>query len=141
MVRKGWFWAMLYLMGASRWIKLRLGSLRLPPPTSFKGVQGFLDHAEFYNCFTMNFSKIAKPLTQPLPKDCPFVFTDERLEAFCKIKQTLISATIIQPPNWSLLLEIMCDVSDHAVGAVLWHRKDKKSHVIYYASKAFDEAQ
>ncbi|XP_048599987.1 uncharacterized protein LOC106384215 [Brassica napus] len=35
----------------------------------------------------------------------------------------------------------MTDASDFAVGAVLGQRKDKKLHVIYYASKTMDEAQ
>ena len=35
----------------------------------------------------------------------------------------------------------MIYASDFAVGAVLGQRKDKKLHVIYYASKTIDEAQ
>ncbi|CAA7034140.1 unnamed protein product [Microthlaspi erraticum] len=35
----------------------------------------------------------------------------------------------------------MCDASDYAVGAVLGQRKEKKLHVIYYASRTLDEAQ
>ena len=35
----------------------------------------------------------------------------------------------------------MCDTSDHAVGAVLGQRVDKKPHVIYYASKTLNYAQ
>ncbi|CAA7028505.1 unnamed protein product [Microthlaspi erraticum] len=51
------------------------------------------------------------------------------------------SAPVVQPPNWELPFEIMCDASDYAVGAVLGQRKDKKLHVIYYASRTLDEAQ
>ena len=35
----------------------------------------------------------------------------------------------------------MCDVSDHAMRAVLGQRIDKKPHVIYYASKTLHDAQ
>ena len=35
----------------------------------------------------------------------------------------------------------MCDSSDYAVGAVLGQRKEKKSYVIYYASKTLNSAQ
>lgn len=35
----------------------------------------------------------------------------------------------------------MCDASDYAVGAVLGQKKDKRMHVIYYASKTLDVAQ
>jgi RNase H-like domain found in reverse transcriptase len=33
----------------------------------------------------------------------------------------------------------MCDARDYAVGAVLGQQVEKKSHVIYYASKVLDE--
>ena len=35
----------------------------------------------------------------------------------------------------------MCDASDFAVGAVLGQRRDKKPHVIYYASRTLNSAQ
>ena len=57
------------------------------------------------------------------------------------IKKALISAPIIQPPDWSLLFEIMCDASDYVVGAVLGQTKDKKHHTIAYASKMLIGAQ
>ena len=114
---------------------------KLPPPTSVKEVRSFLGHAGFYRRFIKDFSKITKPLTNLLIKDATFDFNQECLDAFCRLKKTLISAPIIQAPDWSLPFELMCDASDHAVGAVLGQRKDKKLHVIYYASKTLDEAQ
>jgi hypothetical protein len=47
----------------------------------------------------------------------------------------------MQPPDWNLPFEIMCDASDYAVGAVLGQRKEGKVHAIYYASKTLNEAQ
>ena len=57
------------------------------------------------------------------------------MKSFNILKKALISAPIIQPPNWSLPFEIMCDASDYVVGAVLGQTKDKKHHAIAYASK------
>ena len=57
------------------------------------------------------------------------------------IKKALISAPIIQPPDWSLPFEIMCDASDYAVGVVLGPTKDKEHHAIAYASKTLTGAQ
>ena len=37
--------------------------------------------------------------------------------------------------------ELMCDVSDHSVGAVLGQKKDKIFYSIYYASKTLANAQ
>ena len=67
--------------------------------------------------------------------DVPFEFTDECLNAFHTLKKALISAPIIQPPDWLLPFEIMCDASDYVVGTVLGQTKDKKHHAIAYASK------
>jgi hypothetical protein len=80
-------------------------------------------------------------LTKLLAKDVPFVFDEECLIAFHTLKKALISALIIQAPDWSLPFEIMCDASDYAVGAVLGQTKDKKHHAIAYASKTLDGAQ
>ena len=74
-----------------------------------------------------------------LAKDVPFEFTDECLRAFEILKKALVSAPIIQPPDWTLPFEIMCDADDYAVGAVLGQTKDKKHHAIAYASKTLSE--
>ncbi|XP_074314770.1 uncharacterized protein LOC141650284 [Silene latifolia] len=58
-----------------------------------------------------------------------------------RLKEALTSAPIIQPPDWSLPFELMCDASDHALGAVLGQRKDGKVHAIHYASITLDDAQ
>jgi hypothetical protein len=63
------------------------------------------------------------------------------LKSFNILKKALISAPIIQPPNWSLSFEIMCDASDYAVGEVLGQTKDKKHHAIAYASKTLTRPQ
>ncbi|CAA7032058.1 unnamed protein product [Microthlaspi erraticum] len=106
-----------------------------------KDIRSFLGHAGFYRRFIKDFSQIARPLTRLLCKDINFEFTEECHKAFTKIKEALVSAPVVQPPNWELPFEIMCDASDYAVGAVLGQRKDKKLHVIYYASRTLDEAQ
>ncbi|CAA7045980.1 unnamed protein product [Microthlaspi erraticum] len=115
--------------------------VNLEPPKNVKGVRSFLGHAGFYRRFIKDFSKIARPLTQLLCKEVAFEFSGECLAAFKKIKEALISAPIVQSPDWELPFEIMCDASDYAVGAVLGQRKEKKLHVIYYASRTLDEAQ
>jgi hypothetical protein len=52
----------------------------------------------------------------------------------------LVSAPVIQPPDWSQTFKIMCDASDYVVGAVLGQRKEGRVHVVYYASKTLSEA-
>ncbi|GMI64212.1 hypothetical protein HRI_000090500 [Hibiscus trionum] len=114
---------------------------KLPPPTTVKGIRSFLGHAGFYRRFIANFSKITKPLCHLLEQNRPFDFNAECTEAFRILKEKLVTAPIVQPPDWKLPFEIMCDASDYAVGAALGHRKDKLFHVFYYASKRLNDAQ
>ena len=88
-----------------------------------------------------DFSKISKPLTQLLTKDALFVFTNECHEDFYRIKQALISISIIQPPYWSLPFKIIYDANDHVMGPILGQRKENKPIMIYYAHRTLDEAQ
>ena len=68
-------------------------------------------------------------------KDIPFDFDDACLQGFEILKKTLISAPIVQPPDWSVPFGIMWDPSDYAVGTLLGQTKHKKHHAIAYASK------
>ncbi|KAJ0513385.1 putative nucleotidyltransferase, Ribonuclease H [Helianthus annuus] len=114
---------------------------KLPPPTSVKSIRSFLGHAGFYRRFIRDFSKIARPMTQLLEKDRPFVFDAECTRAFELLKERLVTAPILVAPDWSLPFEVMCDASDSAVGAVLGQRREKHFHPIYYASKTLNDAQ
>jgi hypothetical protein len=114
---------------------------QLPLPVNVHGIYSFLGYTRFYRRFIKDFSQISRPLTNLVAKDAPFEFMDECLNAFHTLKKALISAPIIQPPDWSLPFEIMCDASDYVVGVVLGQTKDKKHHTIAYASKTLTGAQ
>ena len=72
----------------------------LSPPKCVKDIRSFLGHAGFYRRFIKDFSKISKPLCKLLAKDATFEFDDACLEAFDILKKALISAPVLQPPNW-----------------------------------------
>ncbi|KAI3791219.1 hypothetical protein L2E82_04902 [Cichorium intybus] len=91
----------------------------LPPPTSVKGVRSFLGHAGVYRRFIKDFTTISKPLCGLQLKDAPFVFNEEYIKAFNILKNILVEAPILKPPDWSKPFEIMCDASDYAASAVL----------------------
>ncbi|XP_073061737.1 uncharacterized protein [Primulina eburnea] len=114
---------------------------KLPPPKNIKGIRSFLGHAGFYHRFIKDFSKITKPLCNLLEKESTFIFNDDCLQAFEKIKMALVTAPIMIVSDWKEPFELMCDASDYAVGAVLGQRKDKMFRAIYYASRTMDAAQ
>jgi hypothetical protein len=57
------------------------------------------------------------------------------------LKKALVSAPAIQPPDWHLPFEIMCDASDYAIEVVLDQSKDNKHYAISYASKTLTGPQ
>jgi len=69
----------------------------------------------------------------------PFEFNEECLSAFYRLKEALITTSVMEAQDWKLPFEVMCDASDYAVGVVLGQRKDNKSYAIYYASRTLDE--
>ena len=113
----------------------------LTPPTTMRGVHSFLGHAGFYRRFISDFLKISKPLCKLLEKDVIFSFDEVCMIAFEEIKNKLIEAPIVVALNWGEPFEIMFDVNDYAVGAVLGQRRENIFRPIYYASKTLNEAQ
>ncbi|CAN6547329.1 unnamed protein product [Malus baccata var. baccata] len=69
------------------------------------------------------------------------LFNEACMTLFNQLKELLTTSPIIVPPDWSLPFELMCDASDYALRAVLGQRKDKRPHVIYYASRTLNDAQ
>ncbi|XP_074300626.1 uncharacterized protein LOC141631917 [Silene latifolia] len=105
--------------------KAKVDTIRtLPYPTNVREMRSFLGHTGFYRRFIKDFSKIATPLCNLLQKDCEFIMSEEFKGAFDMLKEKLISAPIIQPPNWN---------EPQRVG--------RAPHVIQYASTMMNEAQ
>ena len=106
-----------------------------------KGVRSFLGHAGFYRRFIKEFSKIMRQLFRLLEKDATFVFDEACLDAFIEIKKRLILAPIMITSDWHIPFEIICDVSNFDIGAVLEQRHEKIFRAIYYDSRTLNDAQ
>nr|GEW59007.1 reverse transcriptase domain-containing protein [Tanacetum cinerariifolium] len=72
---------------------------KLPHPTTIKGVRSFLGHAGFYRRFIQDFSKIARPMTNLLEKETPFVFSKECVDAFDTLNKNLTEVPILVVPD------------------------------------------
>ena len=60
--------------------------VKLPLPTTVKGVRQFLGHAGFYRMFIKYFSKFARPLCELLVNDAKFVWDDQCQRSFEELK-------------------------------------------------------
>ena len=68
-------------------------------PKDIKGIRSFLGHAGYYRRFIKNLSKVSRPLSNLLQKDARFDYNDECFTAFYSLKQDLLNAPIIKPPD------------------------------------------
>ena len=73
----------------------------LPTPKFVKYVRSFLGHTRFYMRFINDFNAISRLLCNLLSKDIVFEWIENCEKAYVKLKNMLISAHIMQPPNWS----------------------------------------
>lgn len=95
------------------------------PPTTVRGVRGFLGFANFYRVFIPDFSKIAMPLQNLTHKDTPFRWTQQCQESFQKLKDLFTTEPVLATfdPDRTTVLET--DSSGYNVGGVLSQYDDE----------------
>lgn len=101
-------------------------------PKTLKKLRGFLCLAGYYRKFVKNFGLISKPLTSLLKKGISFTWTQEADAAFNQLKQALVSAPVLQLPDFSKPFTIETYASESGIGAVL----SQEGHPIAFLSKA-----
>jgi hypothetical protein len=68
-------------------------------PTSVSEVQSFLGWPGYYRRFILNFSKIAKPITELLKKGNKYVWSDACDKAFGNLKKLLTTLAVLAQCN------------------------------------------
>ena len=101
----------------------------------------FLVMQDFIENLPRTFQRLLDHYADCSKKEVPFNLDKDCKDAFNNLKDLWTSALIIQPPNWNLPFELMCDASDYAVGAVPGQRVGKIPHAIYYASRTLNDAR
>jgi hypothetical protein len=102
------------------------------PPQLAHQIRSFLGLAGYYRRFILDFSRIAKPMTELLKKGVKFLWTDECDKAFHTLREYLTSAPVLTQPDMSKPFEVFCDALGTSLGCVLM----QENRVIAYASWA-----
>ncbi|XP_021766598.1 uncharacterized protein LOC110731056 [Chenopodium quinoa] len=102
-----------------------------PTPKNVSDVRSFLGLAGYYRRFVKDFSRIARPMTNLMKKECKFVWTQECEQAFQTLKDKLTSAPVLALPDESGQYEVYSDASKFGLGCVLMQNR----RVIAYASR------
>jgi hypothetical protein len=100
-------------------------------PTTVSEVQSFLGLAGYYRRFILNFSKIAKPVTELLKKENKYVWSDACDEAFKLMKKLLTTSPVLAQPDIDNPFDVYCDASSTGLCGVLM----QEGRVISYSSR------
>jgi hypothetical protein len=71
-----------------------------PIPKNVKEVRSFLGLVSFYRRLVPRFAQMAKPMSELLRKDAPFVWTERQQSAFEALKAALCSEQVFAYPNF-----------------------------------------
>ncbi|KAI1003236.1 hypothetical protein K3495_g4968 [Podosphaera aphanis] len=111
--------------------------LNWEPPTTTKGLRGFLDFANFYRGFIEKFSEICAPLTSLTRKGTPWKWGEEQVKAFNMLKRKFLEEPALAQwdPDRETMLEADC--SGYALGGCLLQKQIDESWrpVAYYSRK------
>jgi ribonuclease HI len=102
------------------------------PPTSVHQIRSFLGLAGYYRRFILDFSRIAKPMTELLKKGIKFSWDKKCEDAFHTLRDHLTTTPVLAQPDVSKPFDIYCDASGTGLGCVLM----QDNRVIAYASRA-----
>jgi hypothetical protein len=103
-----------------------------PIPTTLKELRGFLGLSGYYRKFIKHYAIISQPLTALLKKGILFVWTPTAAEAFSALKLALISAPVLNLPDYKAQFVIETDACEVCIGAVL----SQKGHPLAFVSRA-----
>lgn len=111
-------------------------------PRTLCQLWAFLGLASYFQRFIKGFAALARPLYTLFKKNIKYEWKEEQQKAFEKLKTHLISAPILQYPDFSRTFYLHTDASGTGLGAVLVQKnKENKDHVIAYTSRGLLHAE
>ena len=113
----------------------------LLPPTDVKGIRMFLGFVGYYRKFIQNFSAVAKPLNALLRKNVAWVWGVEQQDSWEALRAALLTAPILQMPDYSKTFTIRTDASYLGLGACILQGDGESRHPIAYASRSLKPAE
>jgi hypothetical protein len=112
------------------------------PPTTVKGVRGFLGFANFYRKFIKDFATLSEPLVRLTKKDSPFQWKEEQEGAFQKLKALFCVDEVLATLDPERKATVECDSSGFAIGATLSQEDDSGNlRTVAYLSRKFTAAE
>ena len=107
--------------------------VNLPPPSSLLQLQSLQGKSNFLRGVVLNYAELAKGFTQLLKKGIPFLWDEVSQRSFYALKNILINAPLLHPPNYHRDYFMYLVASSSTIAMVLVQDDDDGTeHVIYY---------
>ncbi|XP_073986447.1 protein Dek isoform X1 [Rhodnius prolixus] len=90
-----------------------------PIPKNFRELHSFLGLISYFRKFIHNFAIVAQPLYKLLKSKINFVWSEEESNCFERLKNFLISESLIAIYSPTALTELHCDASAQGYGSIL----------------------
>ena len=90
-----------------------------PVPKTVRDVRSFIGFANYYRRFIKNFASIAKPLHDLIKKSARFEWTPAQQASFDQLRLELVTAPVLQYPDYTSSFIVDTDASNVSIGAVL----------------------
>jgi hypothetical protein len=97
----------------------------------YKKYANFMGLAGYYRWFVEGFSKIANPITELQKKNKKFVWSEKCMESFQRLKELLMTMSILKVPDMDKEFLVCTDASKEGLGGVLM----QDGRVIAYISR------
>ncbi|GBC39999.2 putative integrase core domain protein [Rhizophagus irregularis DAOM 181602=DAOM 197198] len=110
-------------------------------PQNIRELRRILGLFSYYQRFIKDFAKVADPMYKLLKKDAPYKWMNLQQKAFENLKDKLITAPIVQYPDFSKPFFLYTNASIIGLGAVLAQKTDDQEYVIAHASRTLIPAE
>ena len=114
----------------------------MAPPENLKQLQSFLGIVNHYRKFVPLLADLSEPLNCLLKKDATWEWSAKCQDNFTKLKEVLMSTTVLTHYDPKIQIGLACDASSTGIGAVIYHvYLDGTEKPIAYASKTLSSAE
>lgn len=110
--------------------------LKVSSPRNVNELRRFIGMALWYRRFVPNFVTIMEPITRLTRKNVRFAWCDECEKALEKFNQCLVSAPILNCPNFENDFVLQTDTSSYGKGAVLYQNEKEGERVTCFLSRS-----
>ena len=106
----------------------------LKTPTTKKEVKKFMGTVSYFRAFVKDFAELAEPITKLLRNNVKFLWGENQIGAFEKLKNRIVCAKPLAFPNFNQNFILQTDASNLAIGAVLMQELNGQLTPIYCVS-------